>query len=222
MVDELRRTFHDRLADLHALVGAMVASAGAAVSAATAALLEGNVDDAHLVAVANKALVADNEAVEREVLDLLALQGPVASDLRLLMASLRVAHEAELSASLAASLAARAGRLDAEVLTIRLRASLHDLGAEAAQLLARAGQAYAVLDGALAAQVRESNGAVRRLHRHFLAELFTLDRPPVEAAVELGVVARCYERIGDHALEIADRVSFVANSVTIPPDGSPA
>jgi phosphate transport system protein len=168
--------------------------------------------------VTARALSADNEVVERDVLDLLALQGPVARDLRLLMASLRVAHEAELSGLLGGSVASRAGRLDPLVLTDSLRALLFDQGAESSDLLRRAGQAYAVLDEEQARMVLESDGPVRRSHRRFLAELFTLHQMPVEAAVELGVVARCYERIADHALEIALRVRFVAASDKSLPD----
>jgi phosphate transport system protein len=212
VVDELRRSFHDRLSAVHAEVVAMVAAAGAAVSAATSALLEPNPAAAATVAAVPATLAGQNAAVEREVLDLVARQGPVARDLRVLMAALRVAHEAELSGSLAASVATRAGRLDTGVLTPTLRALLYDLGAHAAELLLRSGQAYSTLDDALACQVLGSDGAVRTAHRRFLAELFTLRDAPVEAAVELGVVARCYERITDHAVEIAQRVRFVANA----------
>jgi phosphate transport system protein len=210
-VDELRRGFHDRLALLHDEVGALVDAAVEAVATATAALLEGDVARAERVAAGRD--TSRELAVEHEVFDLLALQGPLARDLRFLMASLRIAHEAELSHGLAANIAMRAGRLDRAVLTDRLRPLLYEMGAEASGLLRRAAQAYRALDERTAEGVVGSDGTVRMLHRRFLAELFALRDTPTESAVELGVVARCYERITDHAVEIAERVRFVGTPV---------
>jgi phosphate uptake regulator len=129
------------------------------------------------------------------------------------MASLRIAHEAELSRRLAVAIAERAGRLDPVVLTERLRPLLYEMGAEASGLLQRASQAYRALDEGIAASVIGSEGSARLLHRRFLAEFFALADTPTESAVELGVVARCYERITDHAVEIAERVRFVGTPV---------
>jgi phosphate transport system protein len=209
-VDELRRGFHDRLAVLHEEVGALVDAAVAAVAEATTALLEG---DLHRVDEAFAAVDSSEPAIEAEVFDLLALQAPLARDLRFLMASLRIAHEAELSRLLAVTIAERAGRLDRAVLTERLRPLLYEMGAEASGLLRRAAQAYRTLDEGIAAAVVGSEGPVRLLHRRFLAEFFALRDTPTESAVELGVVARCYERITDHAVEIAERVRFVGMPV---------
>jgi phosphate uptake regulator len=84
------------------------------------------------------------------------------------------------------------------------------MGTEASGLLDHAGRAFAVLDGDLAQEVVDADAPVRESHRGFLAALYTQHALPVGAAVECGVVARCYERIADHALEIAQRVRFVA------------
>jgi phosphate transport system protein len=210
-MDELRRGFHDRLALLHDEVGALVDVAVVAVASATTALLEGDVLAAQQASAAR--VEGSEAAIEAEVVDLLALQAPLARDLRFLMASLRIAHEAELSRRLAGTIAERAGRLDPVVLTERLRPLLYEMGAEASGLLRRASQAYRALDEGIAAAVIGSDGPVRLLHRRFLAEFFTLRDTPTESAVELGVVARCYERITDHAVEIAERVRFVGTPV---------
>jgi phosphate transport system protein len=211
-MDELRRGFHDRLALLHEEVGRLVGDAVAAVRSATGALLEGD-SEAFARAGTSEGSEAREAWVESEVFDLLAREGPLARDLRFLMASLRIAHEAELSRRLAGSIAQRAGRLDPVVLTDKLRPLLYEMGAEAAGLLERAAQAYRVLDETMAAAVVGSDGPVRQLHRRFLAGFFALRDTPTESAVELGVVARCYERIADHAVEIAERVRFVGAPV---------
>jgi phosphate transport system protein len=162
------------------------------------------------VAATASALSVANGAVEREVFDLVALQAPVARDLRLLLASLRIAHEVELSGALASNIAARASLpRPAVVLTPALRALLYSMGAESAGLMERAGRSYIALDDGLAVAVAESGDPVRSVHRAFLGELFALPDGPVEPVVDLGIVARCYERIADHALEVAERVRFV-------------
>ena len=207
-MDELRRGFHDRLALLHEEVASLAMLAATSVEHASAALLGGDTDAASRVLIARESGRA--ASVEQEVIDLLALQAPLARDLRLLMASLRIAHELDLSLGLAANIARRAGRLDSAVLTPRLRSLLYEMGGESADLLRRAGSAYRVLDEGLAMSVIESDGRVRDHHREFLKELFALRSASVEAAVELGIVARCYERLTDHAVEIAERVRFVA------------
>jgi phosphate transport system protein len=210
VVGELRRGYHDRLAAIHDEVSGMVRSAASSVSQATDALLEGNVTGAAAVATTAVALSVANGGVEREVFDLVALQAPVARDLRLLLASLRVAHEVELSGGLASNIAARASLpRETAVLTPGLRALLYSMGAESAALMDRAGRAYVALDDDLAVAVAASGSTVRSVHRSFLGELFALPDGPVEPVVDLGIVARCYERIADHALEVADRVRFV-------------
>jgi len=208
-LDELRRGFHDRLAALHEGVASLTEFAAVAIADASGALLEGDVELAERVIAARY----NGRAVqiEQEVIDLIALQGPMARDLRFLMSSLRIAQEADLSLGLAANIASRAGGLDDAVLTPELRARLYEMGAEAAALVRRAGEAYRGLDESLAYSVLASDGAVREHHRQLLKGLFALRDAPIEGAVELGIVARCYERLTDHALEIADRVRFVAS-----------
>ena len=58
--------------------------------------------------------------------------------------------------------------------------------------------------------VIDASEPARVLQRRFLAELLRLENVPVEAAVDLGMAARAYERLTDHAVEIAGRVVFAA------------
>lgn len=210
MVDELRRGFHNRLAEVHADVGRLARVASSAVLEVTVALVEGDIPAGERVAADAQTVSTGHLAVEREVFDLVALQAPVARDLRLLLASLRVAHEVDLSGGLAAAIGRRIPHLDEAAVARRLRVLLADMGGEAGGLLEHAAHGYEVLDADLAGSVIASEGGVRESHRRFLRELFGLRDVPVESAVEMGVIARSYERIADHAVEIAHRVQFVA------------
>lgn len=81
-----------------------------------------------------------------------------------------------------------------------------------------AARACAVLDGEAAARLEAWDDVVDDLHTALLRELFGLREAPAEALVELGLVARFYERIADHALVIGERVRFVASGEMVPGD----
>ena len=175
---------------------------------ATDALLAGG--HASAAVSAARELSDGSAAVEREVFDLLALQAPVARDLRLLLASMRVAHEAELSGGLAATIALRVDAVDGAAFDGSVRTVLAEMAHQAGDQLRDAAAAYEVLDADMAEPVIAAEGAARESHRRFLRELFRVREAPIESAVELGIIARSYERIADHAAEIAHRVRFVA------------
>ena len=207
---ELRRTFHDRLAGLHDTVGAMVEHVARGIPTVTDALLEGDAAAAASVVAADAELDAAYARVEAEVFDLVARQGPMGRDVRFLIASLRVAQEAERSGDLAASVGRRVPGFAPDELAPTVRALLYELGAETTQVFDGAARAYRVLDEGLAQQVVAWDDGVDDLHRRLLGELFVADRARPETLVELGLIARFYERIADHAVVVCERVRFVA------------
>jgi phosphate transport system protein len=208
-MDELRRDYHDRLAALRIRTGRLVAAAADAVEHLTAAFLVRDVDAGRAVVAELDWAVKEPAAVEEEVLDLLALQAPMARDLRVVLASLFIAQAADLCFGLARNLAGRVGS-SGGVLTPALRELSNQIGAQTVDLLRRADGAWNVLDAGLALEVIQGSEGSRLLQRRFLAELLQLEHVPVEAAVDLGMAARAYERLTDHAVEIAGRVVFAA------------
>jgi phosphate transport system protein len=209
-MDELRRDYHDRIAALRDRTGRLVVAAADAIEHLTAALLSRDVS-------AGRAVVADLDwatkepaAIEEEVLDLLALQAPMARDLRVVLASLFIAQAADLCLGLARNLAGRVGSGDG-VITPALRELSAEIGAQTVDLLRRANGAWYVLDEHQALGVIRASHASRLLQRRFLAQLLLLENVPVEAAVDLGMAARAYERLTDHAVEIASRVVWAAS-----------
>jgi phosphate transport system protein len=208
-VDELRRPYHDRIAGLHESTGALVSMAADAVENVTSALV--TLDPSATESIVNAAAEGSARvtAVEMEVLELLAQQAPLARDLRVILASQAIARAGELSLGLCRTLAGRAG-LGADVLTESLRGLIDESGRAAAGLLRRAAQAWRVIDADMARSVIEDATACRAIYRRFLAQLLTMEGIAVEAAVDLGMAARAYERLVDHAVEIAGRVVFAA------------
>ena len=216
--DELRSDFHDQLAELRRCVEAMGADVVDMVRSAVDALLEG--DDARVSEV--EAADADVDLayarVERDAYTIVLRQAPVARDLRMVVASLRVAQELERCGDLARSIARRSTRLDESVLTPRVRLLVHELGAEAVGMLAGAIRAYGVLDGAAATVVIAADERLDDLYAQLLRELFALRQAANEPLVEAGLVARFLERLGDHAAVISARVHFINGAAFEPND----
>ena len=219
-MDELRRAYHDRIADLRASTGRLVVVAADAIEHLTGALLARDTDARRAVIAELDQAGKEPAAIEAEVLDLLALESPVARDLRVVLASLFISQIADLCIGLARTLAGREGSGNS-ALTPALRALSSEIGAQTVELLRRANGAWAVLDEGLAMGVIDASEPARVLQRRFLAELLRLENVPVEAAVDLGMAARAYERLTDHAVEIAARVVWAAAGVSPPLNGTP-
>jgi len=208
-MDELRRAYHDRIGALRDRTRSLVVNAAGAVERVTAALLD---NDAGSAAQLIDDLAAANDEparIEEEVLDVLAREAPLGRDLRVVLASLFIGQTAGLCLGLVRTLASRVGPGEA-VLTPTLRTLACEIGAETAGLLGRAAGAWAVLGEQQGLGVIADADRSRLLQRRFLAELFGLSGVPVEAAVDLGMLARAYERLTDHAVSIAGRVVFAA------------
>jgi phosphate transport system protein len=209
---ELRRSYHDRLAELHDRTVNMVRSAAGAAEEVTTAFLDG--DRAAGQRVADNAIKAAAEVgpVETDVLDLLALQAPVARDLRMILSAQAIAHAAELCLGLCKRLAARVGGAQ-DLLTEALRELIAQMGSESVDLLKRAAAAWAALDEEQVEAVISHAESSRQVQRSFMATLLELHLVPVDSAVDLGTTSRLYERLTDHAVEIAYRVLFAITGV---------
>lgn len=218
MASELRRSFHDRLAGLHDTVAKMVEHVARRVPTVTDALLEGDAATAAEVVAADAELDAAYARVEADVFDLVAREAPVAKDVRFLIASLRIAQEAERSGDLVASVGRRVPSFAPAELDPAVRALLYELGAETAAVVDGAVRAYRVLDENVAAEVIAQDDGVDDLHRRLTHELFATSGARAGFLVELGLIGRFYERIADHGVVICERVRFVASGEMRPGD----
>lgn len=210
MTTELRREYHDQLALLHQRVGQMGLVVVDGVRKATAALLAGDVRLADEVIAADEFIDSTYPWVEAAVFDVVARQGPVARDLRFVIATFRIAANIERCGDLVSSIARRAQRFDRESLLPAVRGRLDELGREVSTMFEKAMQAYAVLDLDAALEVSRLDDRVDRLQRDLL-HLLVAEPVDVESSIELAMIARFYERVGDHAEVIAERVRFVAS-----------
>jgi phosphate transport system protein len=211
-VRELRRPYHDRIAELRAKTISILEDASHATEDATKALLEQD----HAVGEKIAALASETSGrvgdVDAEVLALLALQAPVARDLRMILASRDIAQTGDLCMGLCLTLGTRV-EFARDVLSLEMKDMVSEIGAGTADLLLQANGAWTTLDEGQSHAVAASARECRQLQRQFLAALVRLQGVPVEAAVDLGMAARVYERLTDHSLEIAARALFAINGM---------
>ena len=152
--------------------------------------------------------------LERHCTDLIALQQPVASDLRLITASFKIITDLERVGDLATNLAART-RAGQE--GIHPAVDIETLGGDAAAMVEAAIEAYEAADPEACRTVAERDddldaacdGATRRIIRSLLAET-DVDRAAARTAASRGfLTVRDIERVGDHAVNIAARSLYM-------------
>jgi phosphate transport system protein len=148
--------------------------------------------------------------IEKRSLTLLAQQAPVAGDLRLIVAILRVVNDLERVGDLAYNIAKLVMVEDfCDMGPKPIRALVSDLGTAAAQLVGKAIDAWAAKDEALAADLARQDDRIDELHAELIKQL--LEMPPPESvgpAIRLAMVGRYFERIGDHAVNMGERVRY--------------
>jgi phosphate transport system protein len=144
----------------------------------------------------------------------LALQAPVASDLRRLMAALRIIAEVERSNDLAVNICKAARRIYGHQLDPRLRGIIQKMGDQARHLFKEATESYMTSDATRAAALADMDAYLDDLQRQFIHAIFeshATESIDLQVAVQLAVVARFFERIGDHAVNIGARVRFLVD-----------
>ena len=191
-------------------LGSLVSSA---VDAATCALTSGDLVGADQVIADDDAVDAQRHAIEDECLRLL---GSVALDpvaLRFVATTLRVAHELERTADLMVNVARTVWRLYPHALVAPVPVLLDRMGRQVTVQLRVAVNAFVDGDMASAAALGDMDDAVDELHdrlvRHALTPAGSTGDDSVLEAVHLALVARHFERAGDHTVTIAGWVPFV-------------
>ena len=207
---ELRRAYHDRIAELRERSVTVVRSATAGAEQAIDAFLRADQSAAaSLRRRADEMSVVAGE-VDDEVVSLLALESPVARDLRVILASRDVTQLSLLCGGLAQALGCRAGSA-ARAAYPGLRDRLETAGARTTALMRLAEAAWSTLDGDGAARVVAEAVPTRVAQVEFFSSLLVLTDVPVDVALDLGLSSRAFDRLADHAVEIAERVLFAAH-----------
>ncbi len=209
---EQRKAFHHQLDEVRddlVVVSAMVIEV---LPRGTEALLSGDLIAADQIIRGDDVIDLRSVDIEDRCFHLLALQQPMASDLRAIITAIKVVGEIERSGDLVVNICKAARRLYGRSFDPKLRGLISRMSAEAHQLLRRALDAYVEGDAALAAAMDDMDDILDQLHDDLIQAIFeshSSGRLDLQAAVQLAVVARFYERIGDHAVNAAKRVHYM-------------
>ena len=209
---ELRKRFHGALGAVHdqlMLGGAFVIEA---VPRATRILLDMDLEGADLLIQADDEIDSICIDIEERCYQLLALQAPVASDLRAVIAAIKMAGEIERSADLAVNICKGARRIYGHELNPKLRGLITKMSEQAQSLFTSAMDSYAEADAAKAAAIDDMDSFLDDLHRQFIQVIFESNAAgsiDLQVAIQLAMIGRFYERIGDHAVNIGERVRFL-------------
>jgi phosphate transport system protein len=203
--------FHKELRAIEAQVIELFGLVAEDVPRATDALLSGNSEEVQRLAERDRAIDDIYPRLE-ELADRELLQAPLASDLRFLVSVLRVVPELERSHDLVVSIARRASYILSEDLSSRSRGLIEQMGNVAADMWRQAVDAWRQRDRSAAAALDERDDEMDELFASLMAELGS-GRMTLPVTMEMTLVARFYERLADHAVNIARRVVYLAGAV---------
>ena len=209
---ELRKSFHTELAEVHAELMRVGAQVIEAIPRATRILLDMDLEGADYMIQGDDEIDARCIDVEEHCYRILALQAPVASDLRAVITALKMTAELERSGDLTVNICKAARRIYGHEMNPKLRGIISKMSEQAQQLFANAMEAYDESDPAKAAALDDMDNFLDGLQRQFIQVIFESHAAgsiDLQVAVQLGVVARFYERIGDHAVNIGEKVRYI-------------
>ena len=207
----MRDAYHDELDAITASLVEMSRMAGSAMSKATTALLDADLALAEMVITADEQIDALYHQTEERAFDVMARQQPVASDLRMLVTTLRMVADLERMGDLALNIARIARRrYPSSAVPPELRETVLRMGHAAEEIVAKAGTVIARRDVDMAAQLEQDDDVMDGLHRRLFEVILADDWPGgIEAAIDITLAGRYYERFADHAVSVARRVVYL-------------
>jgi phosphate transport system protein len=204
----MREAYHEQLSEItHELVQ-MTKMAVDAMGRATHALLDADLQAAESVIASDTDLDDKADAVEEMVLDIIALQAPVAGELRTLVGALRISTTLERMGDLAEHVAQIARRRYPDsVVPAELKPKVREMGDLAVRLVFELGDIVENVDVEHALRMEDEDDRMDELHRQLFMALLSPDWTyGVESAVDITLTSRFYERFADHVVSVARRV----------------
>jgi phosphate transport system protein len=212
------RHFHEQLAELKQQLLDMSDAAEKLVERSLRALLNRDIEAAEAV-IAGDSVLNDLEIrIENGAVALLALQQPMARDLRFIIGAIKISSDLERVGDHAVNISECASRLAKAGATILPTPELEDMARRARKMLSDALDAFIKADGQLGREVCRADDAVDALHDSIFRILLThmmADTRTISPALELLLVSRNLERIADLATNIAEDAVYLAEGKQI-------
>ena len=209
---EVRSRFHQDLEALCTDVVRLGALAVAAIERGTDAFLAGDLAASDAVVAADRELDDLMHSIEDRTYSLLALQQPMAGDLRTLVTVLRIIHELERIGDLVVNIVKATHRLASTGLSPVHRDIVDRMRTQAVEQLRMAVTAVAERDPTKGPVLNEIDDVMDELQKELFRALFSeapTEDATVQRAVQVALIGRYYERMADHAVNTAERVEYM-------------
>ena len=204
-----RQAFDRELEAIEAKVIELFAMVAEDLPRASDALLNGDSEAAQALAERDRAIDALYPEIEELTDHELLLQQPAAADFRLLISVLRVVPELERSHDLIVNIARRGNLILSQDISARSRGLIEHMGSLASEMWREAADCWCERDRSAAAALGERDDEMDELYASLMAELASGEMT-LPVTMQLTLVARFYERLADHAVNIARRVIYLA------------
>ena len=206
----MRNAFHDELDGIGTTLLQMAGLVKVAMNDATVALLTVDLGSAEKVIAADNVIDDIQHELDARTINLMARQQPVASDLRILVTSLRMSADLERMGDLAHHVAKQARmRYPNSAVPAELVPTITAMGLVADKLIDKLSSVMEHRDTVRALELETDDDEMDRLHRELIGVLLSKDwNHGVESAIDMTLLGRYYERFADHAVSIARRVYF--------------
>lgn len=207
----MREDFTNQLTQIDEALVTMAGLVGKSITLATNALLEDDLASAEKVIASDERINELNAEVEEMSSRIAALQAPVATDLRLVMGAIRMAGSLERMGDLAVHIAKQVRlRYPNPSIPAELKDTFAKMGNAASKIVEQTGQVIASRDTSLADEMKKYDDTLDDLHRELFTVVLSDDwKHGVEAAIDVTLLSRFYERFGDHAVSVARRVIHI-------------
>ncbi|GAB08795.1 phosphate transport system regulatory protein [Gordonia araii NBRC 100433] len=212
----MRSAYHEQLEILNRTLGEMCELSGLTMEHATRALLQADLEVAEKIIEDRERMTVLTADAEDQAFKLLALQAPVAGELREVVTGFQIAADIDRMYALALHVAKVARLRHPEpALPEEVRGYFAEMGRLAVRLAQGAREVLSTLDPKAALALGVDDDAMDDLHRHLFSVLMDREWPHgVAAAVDVTLLGRYYERFADHAVAIGRRVVFQATGKT--------
>lgn len=212
MPEDIRKTFHQELDEVHQDIVRFAAMVTEVIPRGTETLLANDLEEAQRIIDGDDVFDSLSLEIEERCYQLLALQQPMAGDLRAIVTALRLTSEIERSGDLVVNIMKGCRRMYGVEFDPRLRGLIARMSEQAQRLFKLAVDAYVEHNAGLAAALDDMDDRLDLLHKDYIQAIFeshSATNIDLQAAVQLALIGRYYERIGDHAVNMGERVRYM-------------
>ena len=214
MPEITQRSLHADIDSIRDSVVALSRHITEAILRATQVLLTNNLVEAQNVINDDDAIDRASQEIEERCRELLLLQQPMARDLRQILSAMRITIELERSGDLASNICKATQHATNPTLPSSIQTLIERMSEETVRLTRSSVNSFAESDSTLAASIDTMDDKLDKVHIAFVSAVLeaSLDMQlAIQPAVQLTLIGRYYERIGDHAVNIGNKVRYMVD-----------